>query len=373
MIYRNRAGRAAAAIIGGWVMLRFVLLWSAHDRSAVTKDPLKSIASPAMMRNSGARLAPVPIPSAALRMVRQHGLAEANQLTRGSPPRASMPPAMTIATARTPYRYDAAPLSSIAADDRDQPNFPKVLDTALQVPASKAAPPAFLRTPARNHSSRAPPLALSAWSIVRPSGNARTLATNGALGASQAGLRARLDLIEPSAGIVVAANFRLTSPLHSASGREAGAGISLRPVRAIPVELIAETRIALDASIRDRMAILIAGGVSDKSVPFGLRLNAYGQAGFVGLRHRDAFVDGAAIVERPLGNARTDGRHAISLGVAVAGGAQPGAARLDIGPELSRKQPLAHGGLRLAGGYRWRVAGRARPGSGPVLTIGVNF
>lgn len=371
MIYRNRAGRAAVAIIGGWVALRFALLWSAQDHIVVRQVLVKSVASAAARRNSGARLPHVSVPSVGVPIARHRGVAEAYQLFRRSAPSASMPPVMTIGTARSPSRHDAPPLPSTDADGLDPSKFPIVSNHDVPIPASQDAAPTIRHTAAPG--ANAPRLSLSAWSIVRPRGNARTLATNGALGASQAGVRARLDLIEPSAGIVVAASLRLSSPLQSPSGREAGAGISLRPVRAIPVELIAETRIALDTGGRDRLAMLAAGGVSDKRLPLGLRLTAYGQVGFVGLRHPDGFVDSAAVVERPLGNARAAGRHAISLGVVVAGGAQPGAARLDIGPELSRKQTLGQGGLRLSGGYRWRVAGTARPGSGPVLTIGVNF
>jgi hypothetical protein len=55
------------------------------------------------------------------------------------------------------------------------------------------------------------------------------------------------------------------------------------------------------------------------------------------------------------------------------GGAQRGAARLDVGPAASLSLPIADRNLRLSFEYRRRVAGRAAPGSGPVLAIGSDF
>jgi hypothetical protein len=103
--------------------------------------------------------------------------------------------------------------------------------------------------------------------------------------------------------------------------------------------------------------------VSGERVAGGLRLDAYAQAGIVGTRARDLYADGSARVTVPAGP--------VEVGAAVAGGAQPEAARLDAGPVLSLRLPEAR--LRVSAEWRFRIAGDARPGSGPALTIGTDF
>ncbi|QHL89999.1 hypothetical protein GVO57_03095 [Sphingomonas changnyeongensis] len=119
---------------------------------------------------------------------------------------------------------------------------------------------------------------------------------------------------------------------------------------------------AIERGGRNAVALTLFGGVDDVMLPHGLRLSGYGQAGLVGLKRRDAFVDALVRVERPLG-AR------LRLGAALWGGAQPGAARLDAGPQLA----LRLGRMRIAAEWRQRIAGRARPGSGPALSLGADF
>ncbi|MBS0285465.1 MAG: hypothetical protein JSS15_13700, partial [Proteobacteria bacterium] len=54
------------------------------------------------------------------------------------------------------------------------------------------------------------------------------------------------------------------------------------------------------------------------------------------------------------------------------GGAQRGAARLDVGPAAGVAVPAAMP-LRISLEWRQRIAGDARPGSGPALSIGADF
>ena len=98
-------------------------------------------------------------------------------------------------------------------------------------------------------------------------------------------------------------------------------------------------------------------------MPWRFQLDAYGQAGIVGLRHRDLFADGAFTLTRPL-----FGRY--SAGFGMWAGAQPGIYRVDAGPRLSmrlRKNISAHLD------YRQRIAGSAFPPSGPALTLAADF
>jgi hypothetical protein len=196
---------------------------------------------------------------------------------------------------------------------------------------------------------------LSAWLLVRGD-TSPGLATAGQLGGSQAGLRARIRVGE---GLYAVA--RVSGPLRSRFGKEGAIGLDVRPIASIPVTVIVERRIGLDQGGRDAFGIGAFGGF-DRRVATGLRLDGYGQAGVVGLRRRDAYVDGALRAERSLT------RH-IGVGAGLWGGAQPGAARLDVGPQL-----VVHTGrFRIAAEWRQRVAGDARPGSGPVLSLGADF
>jgi hypothetical protein len=55
----------------------------------------------------------------------------------------------------------------------------------------------------------------------------------------------------------------------------------------------------------------------------------------------------------------------VEVGAGAWGGAQPGAARLDMGPQASFRIPVGRTGIRASAEWRFRVAGDAEPGSGP--------
>jgi hypothetical protein len=152
-------------------------------------------------------------------------------------------------------------------------------------------------------------------------------------------------------------------PLRHTSGAELAVGIDWRPVRVLPVSLIAERRQRLGRDGRTAFAITAYGGGSRDLSPH-IRLDLYGQAGMVGLRSRDLFADGALRVSRRIGP--------VELGAGAWGAAQPGAARLDAGPSLSWRLP-ARTNLRLQADWRFRLAGEAAPGSGPALTLAADF
>jgi hypothetical protein len=99
-------------------------------------------------------------------------------------------------------------------------------------------------------------------------------------------------------------------------------------------------------------------------------LSGYAQTGIVGFARGDGFVDGALQIERALLDRNHTG---LRLGVGVWGAAQPNVARIDVGPILAVKQRIGPASLRISAEYRWRVAGQARPASGPALSIGTDF
>lgn len=113
-------------------------------------------------------------------------------------------------------------------------------------------------------------------------------------------------------------------------------------------------------------ALLGHGGVSDRSLLGALRLDVYGQAGIVGARARDRFADGAVRIGLPV-----DRR--LRVGGGIWGAAQPGAARLDVGPHVSLRLPAERAQIWIAADWRVRIAGDAEPGSGPALTLATDF
>ena len=183
----------------------------------------------------------------------------------------------------------------------------------------------------------------------------------GQLGASQAGLRLTYALGDARR---VALSGRVSAPVRG-RGREAGLGIDWRPTR-LPVHLLAEERVSLDGGGGHPAVQLIAGFV--QPWPARLSLETYGEAGVIATR--GGFADGAARIGRPLLE-----RRAVRLDLAAGGwaAAQRGAARFDIGPSVGLSVPVGKASVRLALDYRVRVAGRARPGSGPALTLGSSF
>jgi hypothetical protein len=285
-------------------------------------------------------------------------------------------PRSELAQARGPTAHAAA----IQPPDGGWPGRRQRAGPALSVPASE---PAGIVAGATPLAATAPPFrppidwlpgpgpgqasprrwSLSAWAFVRQ-GDPAPLAAGGLLGGSQAGGRLTYRLNRDS-GRPLALSARLSTPLRRAAAAEAALGIDWKPARRLPVHLLAERRQALGREGRSAFAVTIYGGVSE--LPAGpFRIDAYAQAGMVGARSRDGFADGSLRVSLPLG-----GR--IRFGAGAWAAAQPGLARLDLGPQAALRLPLAGRTATLAADWRLRVAGNAEPGSGPTLTVATDF
>jgi hypothetical protein len=204
---------------------------------------------------------------------------------------------------------------------------------------------------------------LTTWALLRAQDNgiagSRSLASGGQLGASQAGARLFYNFTRQLA--VVA---RLSSEVGRRGG-EAAAGVRVRPLAGIPLWLTAERRqrIGQYGGGRNAFALFAEGGVYGTHLPAGFTMNGYLQGGVVGAKRRDLFVDGGMAVTRPL-------FRQFSGGLGVWGGAQPGVARLDAGPRLSMK---VRGRFSVDVDWRQKLAGNARPGSGPAITLSGDF
>ncbi|HET9811644.1 MAG TPA: hypothetical protein VFP53_08110 [Sphingomicrobium sp.] len=199
---------------------------------------------------------------------------------------------------------------------------------------------------------------LTSWAMLRGVSVPGSLASGGTLGGSQAGARLTYAFNRS-----LAASLRMTSPVGG-SGTEVALGLRFAPFRSIPVAITAERRQALGRyGGRSDFALFLEGGVYGRPMPLNFDLDAYVQAGVVGLKSRDLFADGSLAFTRPIW-----GR--FSAGFGFWGGVQPGLYRIDAGPRISIR---LRDNLRAHLDWRQRLAGNARPASGPALTLAADF
>lgn len=192
----------------------------------------------------------------------------------------------------------------------------------------------------------------------------------GFYGGSQGGLILRYFLA-PGSRMRPALYLRGSSGIESPRGEEVALGFSLRPIAGLPVRLMAEGRVTRTTSgTIIRPAAALVSELPPARLPLGTRAEVYLQGGYVGGRASTAFVDGQARLEKPLLHASS---FDLRAGGGVWGGAQRGASRLDVGPTATVSFHLGQVGTRLSADYRWRVAGNAAPGSGPVVTLSAGF
>jgi hypothetical protein len=203
--------------------------------------------------------------------------------------------------------------------------------------------------------------------LARGGGKASPLAPGGQIGGGQAGIRILYHLDEADR---LSLSGRISRTVGGPRQTEAAAGLDWQPVRTIPIHLMLERRVALDRGGRNAWTAGAAGGVYAVPVAKGWRLDAYAETGMVGTQRRDLYADGAIRVAHPLdlGHGRS-----LDLGGGAWGAAQPGVARLDLGPSAVLRLPVARHAVALALDWRQRVAGAARPGSGLAFTLASDF
>ena len=325
--------------IGGWTGLRAIALWPVAG-SIVPRAQ----ASATGKANDGAivptlgRIASTPFPS-------------------GSPSTAwpGQPDARAVSNAEADPKAEAgrriiAPRGIVADDNRRAHH------------AESAIPPPLAPAPLATAPSR---WAVSAWLIAR--GGSRGGLLGGQLGASQAGARLTY-VVDRAHRLALAA--RIATPLRG-RGSEIGLGLDWQPT-VLPIHLVAEQRIGLDGS-RGGPTVQIVGGFGPVDIAPRVQVEGYGQAGGIARRGAsgiEGFADGAARVAYRVA---ARGRGRFELGLGAWGGAQRGAARLDVGPSLGIVAPVGGKAVRLTLDWRQRVAGAASPGSGPALSIGSDF
>lgn len=323
--------------LAGWTALRIVLLWpeAPPTASSVIRTIVPSLAAQPAVRFAmsvaprapprAAGPGPVMPPRSALRrtnLVRERriALALAGLVRFGDPQIAIGPPGERIA------------------------------------PPRPAEPPFARRSPSSRWSA-------DLWLVARGGSRRHTGFGGGELGGAQAGARLAYALDRARRLAVFA---RIDTPL-AGRGREAAVGLDWQPTR-LPLRIVVEERVSLDGGKAAPAAGLVGG--FGPVLRHGLRVEGYGQAGIIARHDVEGFADGAVRVTRPIG--RLAGI-AFDLGAGTWGGAQRGAARLDLGPSLGAAVPLDGHTIRVALDWRARVAGHAHPGTGPALTIGASF
>jgi hypothetical protein len=209
-------------------------------------------------------------------------------------------------TASIPEPIPPRPRWQLASSQADSPYFYTPIRPIDDWPISQMAPASF---PQRRSSPVPPVLAqgparapldriqMSSWALLRGPPGPGGLAAGGTLGGSQAGAR-----LTYAFNRWIAASLRTTSPVGGSRGAEVAGAIRLTPFRSIPVAITAERRqsISRHGGGRSAFALFAEGGLYRQPMPLNFSLDAYVQAGIVGLNSRDYFADGAFAFTRPV-------------------------------------------------------------------------
>lgn len=214
------------------------------------------------------------------------------------------------------------------------------------------------------------------WLLMRAGSGAAAQAPGAAsYGASQAGAIVRYRLgrgdVQESYG------YLRTSLAINAPGKdkEIALGFGVRPVARLPLRVLAEARLQDTAAspMQVRPVATVITELPSQALPLGFRAEAYAQAGYAGGREATPFYDAQLVVEKGfsgIGSRKRD----IRMGAGIWSGGQKGAVRLDAGPRASFRLDLGDTNpARIAIDWRFRLAGNARPASGPALTIASSF
>lgn len=348
--------RFLLACLGGWVLLRVMMNWN----PAIPEAP-PVVRPPWSMPTPFAAVAPM----AAGRLEHRH-----RNLARDT---RSRPASERFAVARGGAGLDRHGLRLAMMASFLQPRDWRAGALPGRGSPWAAMPPAAAAAPATGEpfwmQRSLAGWSLGGWLHLRQgSGSAPDgIAAGGQLGGSQSGMRLAYGFGESGR---LRAYGRATIAVERAAQRELAFGLAYAPLARLPVDIAVERRVAVGREGRDAFAAMVAGGVSEVPMPAGFRLDAYAQAGVVGARRIDLFADGAVVIDRRLG---ADERSPLRLGALAAGAAQPGAARVDVGPRLTLRLPEVGEGGRIALDWRHRVAGDARPDSGLALTLAADF
>jgi len=249
--------------------------------------------------------------------------------------------------------------------------MPFPADLMMQNPTRPSVEP-LRDTSAPAHSMRSR-WSADGWLLLRQGGAGSSAAAfAGSYGASQVGavVRYRLD---PASTRRADVYLRASAALAGMSrDQEAALGLSVRPFARLPILAMAEVRATRSpAGTRLRPAAALVTQLPPVALPGKVQADLYVQTGYVGGAGATAFADGQLHLDRKVIDLGTS---TLRAGGGLWGGAQKGAARLDVGPSASLSLRIGDSaGARLGLDWRFRVAGHAAPASGPALTLSAGF
>ncbi len=344
----GRPLRFLALVLGGWIGMRAALLWPDAPDPPVRHPAGNAGDGPSgMVVRAASHPAPVFGPAMAV--------------TPPAPARASACVPTGLATpALHPYPAQRTEMVALPVPPSERAQAYPATDPLH--PAPSALPGnGPIELPTRPDGRVRTMVSFGMWVLARPGA-----ATGGPvqLGGGQAGARMRVPVTQ---GGRLALTARVSAPL-AGTGRETAAGIEWRPFDAA-VTLIVEQRVPLDTG-RGGTGFGVVAGLDRGDASVGFALEAYGQTGAVVRDRIEPYADGAV---RGLRQVAGTGRAVLRIGMGAWGGAQPGAARFDIGPTAVVAVPVGGKPVRLAIDWRQRIAGNADPGSGPAVTLGSDF
>lgn len=210
-----------------------------------------------------------------------------------------------------------------------------------------------------------------AYSFWRQGNAAQGMLGSGQYGGSQSGLLMTIPMVKFPKNVHAArvALIGRASVAHDKPReREWAAGLLWRPSSAFPAQLSLERRFRPDRP--DAVAAFISGGHVNTSLPLGFKLDGYGQAGFVTGKAGSGFADAQLHV---LKNMASYEHAKLATGGGIWAGGQSGIMRIDIGPALRVGLQTGSTQFQLDASWRFRIAGNARPGGGPAVTLSTNF
>lgn len=249
------------------------------------------------------------------------------------------------------YYYAQPPMAMNAALPASFGTAPQPLEAAAPI----ASPPLERRIiPTLDR------LRLHGWAYYRREdvGAAPGLAPGGTLGGSQAGVRL---LYQFAPGLDASARY--VSSIGNIRGSETALGVRYQPFAGLPLAVTAERRQRIDGVGRSDFAAFAEYGAYGVQLPAGFTADGFAQAGLVGLKDTDWFLDAQLSATRPVWRD-------INAGAGLWTSAQPGLNRVDIGPRLTMPVGM---GLKLHADYRVNIVGNAAPSDGASVTIAGDF
>lgn len=351
---------ALGLLLGGWVVLR-AALWNGPATPPPTLDEISGFGS----RVAKADRSQSQPPTAAIGLIAP---TQGWPILSGLPdlePRDRSPVKERASFPVNAALYGNHPPLQMRVDDAWQPDADNVPDPApLSLAAAPFQAPQYrLRPPVKRWSG-------DAWLLMRGDGTGNIAAGRGSYGASQAGAVLRFAVL-PGSSYRPAVYLRGSKAISGAGEAEGALGVSARPAPGVPLRVAAELRVSETSGKAElRPAAYVVTELPPVELPLAFRGEAYAQGGYVGGGYPSAFVDGQLRVDRAVA---TLGRMEIRAGGGIWGGAQRGAERLDVGPGATLALDTGPANARVSVDWRQRIAGDARPASGPALTVSVGF